>query len=751
MTRKDWLFLFIITGLILANFWDLVTLKQAFLSGDHREQQYPWALFLQEQIRSGMFPWWTSRIQSGFPLLAEGQIGAFYPVNLLFFYFLPGIVAYNYGILFHYILGAGLFYILLRRFQIGSVASVWGTLIYLFASTQGGYFYYNYISQKTVIWLPLTFILIDKLQRKSKPTTIFWLAVVFAFQLTAGYLQVAIYSIGFSCLYFLYRFLEQRNWRFITGYTLAGLLAIILALPQLLPTLELAFASSRAGAPLDLAFVGSMTPAGLLTLFHPSWDGFLGSEIYVGILGLFLAFTTLYFWKETTVRFFILSFFFFTLLAAGKWGGIYSLLVHATHFSGFRTPIKFLFFSGFSLAILSAFGLNAILSMRNFELRRFKIIFTGLVFLSIALPLAANITLTSYRENLEPAFTRYVLDQFHEKAGHPHSQEYYESKSKTFYNWVISSTSFSEKENLHQLLVIFFSLILISSLTQQRSQRFVWLLFLMLSIDLFHYGFQSVKPSFEPTSTIKSAHSLIDIIQKDKSVFRVSEMINGKLTPADFPLLPSKNMPYQIEHVGMYSPLAFEKYRQYAGEWAYVNNSLGAQLPTKAAVLRHQDQLNWMNVKYLFSDEEFNHSKWDFLGAENHLLLYQNKSVWPRAFFLPRKTQIPPLTQIAQSKPVPIEIVFRNEQKVKINHSFTQNGFAVLSETGDRHWTVTIDGKKASLYLIGGLFKAVEVPAGAKEIVFEYQPILYQRLLYVSLLLLALGFMLSIWQKIKTV
>src|SRR3990167_5921123 len=114
MKKKDLGFILLLLAALFVVFFDLFTLKSAFLSGDHREQQYPWAKFYQDQIRHFMLPWWTTHIHSGFPLLAEGQIGAFYPLNFLFFFFLPAKIAYNGLILFQYFLGGVFFYFYLR-------------------------------------------------------------------------------------------------------------------------------------------------------------------------------------------------------------------------------------------------------------------------------------------------------------------------------------------------------------------------------------------------------------------------------------------------------------------------------------------------------------------------------------------------------------------------------------------------------------------------------------------------------------
>ena len=50
---------------------------------------YPLAVFFHEALRPGRLPLWNDRLGLGFPLYAEGQIGAFYPPNWLLFQLTP--------------------------------------------------------------------------------------------------------------------------------------------------------------------------------------------------------------------------------------------------------------------------------------------------------------------------------------------------------------------------------------------------------------------------------------------------------------------------------------------------------------------------------------------------------------------------------------------------------------------------------------------------------------------------------------
>ena len=84
--------------------------------------------YLWKSIRAGIVPFWTDQLQSGFPLLAEGQIGAlFLPHYLIFPFFSSFPHAYMFlfafcfdrrsiGTAFHY----------LRNFTIGNARTIYG-------------------------------------------------------------------------------------------------------------------------------------------------------------------------------------------------------------------------------------------------------------------------------------------------------------------------------------------------------------------------------------------------------------------------------------------------------------------------------------------------------------------------------------------------------------------------------------------------------------------------------------------------
>ncbi len=759
MKRKDaWFVALILLALVIV-FFQLFTLEKSFLSGDHREQQYPWAQFYQSAIRHFHLPWWTTRIHCGFPLLAEGQIGAFYPLNFIFLFFLPLKIAYNYEILFQYFLGALLFYSYLRRSGISDWGSFFAALIYLFGSTQGGYFYYNLISQKTVIWLPLTLILLDRLKREKSWNDGFFLALVFAVQLFAGYLQVAVYSIGYSCLYFTYLWWQEKSGRFLALFAASGAAAVFFSLVQLLPTFELAMLSSRAHAIKDLAYVGSMTPLGWLTLFYPSWDGFLGSEFYVGILGFFFVLVSLFSGKESREKFFAAAAVFFLLLALGKFSPLYRAIIEVTHFYSFRTPIKFLFFVTFSCAVLAGFGFDKFFNREELRNKyaspqvlsgyRFFMVLGGLMLL---LPFLTHLFLEQYRPYLLPFLKRYVADHIYGQAGHPHPLDFYMQKAEGFYEQVIQLAGLSSTDTRIEWGLLGFCLTFVRSawLVPEKFLRKYgkWLCCLVLFMDLFLYGFTSIKPNygdFRSFDTPAGKSAIVDYLKKDISIFRVMEVYQESSENEKYPLFPNFNMLYGMDDIGVYSPLVMKAYRNFLEGWGYTNDSLSISWVDPRKVEENLSLLSFLNVKYILSTKPLSARGLIPVTEENGITLYRNDTVLPRAFFLPRVFAVDSMTELKNIQPV--DSLNYDQNRVSLEINAPEDGLLVLSDIAYPGWWLRVNGKPADFSKALKLFRATALKKGKNEVVFEYGPVMYRWLGLAALLTALAWSAVLVWQK----
>src|SRR3989344_3330342 len=78
--------------LVIIFFWQniftpAVNITPTVGTNDFTDLNYPLRHFFIESIKKGELPLWASGISSGYPILAEGQIGVLYPLNILFSFY----------------------------------------------------------------------------------------------------------------------------------------------------------------------------------------------------------------------------------------------------------------------------------------------------------------------------------------------------------------------------------------------------------------------------------------------------------------------------------------------------------------------------------------------------------------------------------------------------------------------------------------------------------------------------------------
>jgi len=706
--------LLLLTGLVL---WDLVILRSAFLSGDHLVQHYPFAQFLQNEIRSFRFPWWTSLIHSGFPVLAEGQIGAFYPPNLLFLFFLPLRWAYNYEVLFHYTVATLFFYAYLRSLRLSSFSAFLSTLTFLFGSANAGFFY-NITSQRVMVWFPLALILTDRIITQRCWRSALGLGTTFALQVVAGYQQLAIYSIGFAILYYL---LQARLDQWRSSFPLI-LLALILGAAmsavQWVPMLRLSLYSARASAVEALAYEGSASPLVGMTLLYPAWTGFLRGGFYVGMLGLFFAFVSLWRKKEPVERTWWILFAVSILLALGRFSPFYLLIVRAFKIYFFRVPAKFLFFSAFALSVVSAFGIEHAWVRRGEQTPAQRAaISMGLLFLAVTAGIGVgHWVLLHYRDPLSAQIETYVHEKIYGKPFHPLSMEIYRQKIDAYFRFFLRLSSTRRREVWMPVLLFGLQSGIWTLLFRgKRGTKASFALAAVLVFDLCYYTTRDIRTDLYPYSLVEIKSRLVQRLREDKSVFRTHVLNFEPWKSGNFPYLANQNMLWGIAETGIYSPLAMRKYKDYLEDWGGVDDSLFARPARKETLEKNKSILDQLNVKYLFTREELNASGWKPVDQEGDVRLYQNESVLPRFFHVARID-----TLFSASDIHPIEVLKMSEGEYVFNTRSLNGDYVVVSEQNYPGWKAHVSGQTLEPIPLGPCLKAFPIPGGSDQMIVGY-------------------------------
>lgn len=223
-------------------------------------QFLPFDTAVAEAWSQGEAPLWDTRLLCGTPLLAQATSRAFYPTAALFLGFGPG-HGRALAFLLHCVLGGLCAYLLARRLQ----ASEGGAQVANASLVLSGYVW-AHVQHPMIffagVWLLPALLCAERIvdatrSPRSKRLAAIGLALCTALSWFAGFVQAAVFVVEATGLFVAvlaftrWRKTGHAGWR-DAGLALAALVVgVLLAAPQILPTLEMAAHSAR--RPLDVA------------------------------------------------------------------------------------------------------------------------------------------------------------------------------------------------------------------------------------------------------------------------------------------------------------------------------------------------------------------------------------------------------------------------------------------------------------------------------------------------------------------
>ena len=698
--------------------YPLITMRGGFIWGDSFVQFYPWSKCYAESIKSFSFPYWVKAMGSGFPLMAEGQIGGFYPLNILFFFILPFKIAYNYSVIFHFIIGGMFTYLYTRKLGADQSGGSLAALLFCFGSAYAGCFY-NIVTLRALAWFPLVLLLIERYFDKKELRYVFFSGVILGLQFLAGFVQMAAYSAFFYLAYFLYKAVAARIAINKALACLAVFLTtpVVVALPQLILTYQLAGFSGREGAAAGFALWGSVFPSGLLGIVFPYSFSFKGN-LYVGILSLlFIIYCFYSLKKDKAARPVTLLLILAMFLALGTYNPVYVFLLKATKLYMLRNPSKFLFFGSFSLSVLAGIGLTGYFAGHDTALKR-KAAAAFLCILSVAglLFLASKFLLVFFKGNIMRLGDYYVRNFIYNKPHHRYSLEYYIEKARLSYECIVSNFSFS---NIFVILSwsIFIAAFLFCLLLLGKKSKNIAILLIFIDIFIFSFygkGFsQNIKPF---TYLVPDNKRILERLKSDPENYRILpfDIKSGKLPNWS---LPNANVAYGIDSAACYTPLVSGIYRDKLSGFEAVDDSLGLKDADEEAFNANIDILKLLNVKYVIAQKELNKGSLEKVVVENGIFLYRLDGYFPRLFF---SHDIG--SKIRQSPAEDLKIVTYKDGLIEADVKVNRDGFIVFSENYYPGWRVFVDGKEKDIIKVKDILQAVAVDKGHHKVVFIYKP-----------------------------
>jgi hypothetical protein len=397
-------------------------LGEVFYLKDALHWFYPSRLYWRSRVLDGDFPLWIPELDMGSPFLADPGNSALYPLNVILF--LPAPACVGQFLVMHVILAALGTFALLCALDVRPVAAFTGAVGYAL----GGYILsmtWSGLYLLSVAWMPLVAYLSVRVMRFGRLRDVVFLGLAIGCQILSGEVQ----GVAFTALVvFTLLFAEVCAWRrrVVTMLRVAGaaLIALGLASPQVLPTLDLLGTSVRAGGiPLEVAQHWSFHPLRLLELVVPWLFGdpsnfqehylgyFMQSEggdlrrfpwmltPYFGSVSIVLALMGMVFARSQHRRLTLAMVsvgVLALLLALGRHTPVFRLFfVHTPGASLFRYPEKYWAIVAFVAPCLAAVGLDAWIGAIEGGQRR-PIRAMGAAVASIFLALAVGAVLASW-------------------------------------------------------------------------------------------------------------------------------------------------------------------------------------------------------------------------------------------------------------------------------------------------------------------------------------------------------------------
>lgn len=360
ISRKDLLCFGACAVLIIACFYRLLFSDVTFYARDISQYYRPVKMLAMESVQQGIFPFWNPYISCGQPFFATVQHGLLYPFSLAL-YFFPFEWGFKYTIVLQILLTSLGLYLLLRSLALNRWSVFAAVVIYVLSGTAMSLI--NLLTTlQALAWLGFAWLFFSQACRSR--TWWGWaliLALVLTLQFYAGQPEIMYLTFLFLLVFGLSQ--QWPKWYLpLKILLLAGVIALLLILMELVPFLELVRWSSRPISSQAQQLVWSLPPRQLFSLVWPLT--FSGQQewlksIYFGLLPLGLCVAALFRknGKQSVLRGWIIIIIISMITAFGTYTPAYRLFsILIPGLAMIRYPVKLFIFTNFFLAVIAAYG-----------------------------------------------------------------------------------------------------------------------------------------------------------------------------------------------------------------------------------------------------------------------------------------------------------------------------------------------------------------------------------------------------------
>ncbi len=748
--RRASLFLLLLTVLWAV---DAVVGEGFFWAHDLRHHHLPWRVWAAQSWKAGQVPLWSADVGMGFPLMADGQTGAFYLPTMLLFMFTPPHWAVNLSILLHLWWGALGATWMARRLDMGKHGALLTGVAFGFSGFIAAHTGYLGM-QNAVAWLPWG---IGALVGGA------WAAggLCMAMMLVAGHPQIAAIGLMLTAAVAIWR----GRWR---GFAVACAFALVAASPQLLATLELVEHSLREGG-VDAAFanIGSLPPQELLngalpalfgmdrpgdvaqTYFHRG-SSYWGQGVnhwemsfYLGLPAIVLALI-----GARGRRFWPWVCGLSGLLMLGGLTPAWMLLRQLPGLEGFRFPVRFSLVLTLGVAVLAGHGLERVLvtTDRRVWARR-VFLAAGLLLLGLGLArLAVDLGEVQLRDRLVSHFEARGLPPGGEggamqAAAAPRPEAASPDEVQTRADQVISELKQSTSPDSQRVIWPVLVLVLLGLiLSRLRARTMVMWLTVLLYMDLWAFGAGYNIRS--PLAEVTKVPEALRLIEQAGGDWRTSVVDRRRSPELDTDLISSSmGLVHGIRDVQITSPLRMVRTEALLSR---VGLDVGDRGGVKWDRLRAEgDLLDLIGVRWLLSEHRIEDPGYP-LRQSGEVHLYENPNALPGAIVVgcsrPSKDTwrdldgLDPGGQVLTEGPLAVPVcpdgrgvgsatlTRVSDVELVIVVDAARQAMLVQTDTHYPGWVATVDGDEVPLHRVDLMFRGVIISPGLHEVVLRYRP-----------------------------
>ncbi len=348
--------------------------------------------------RSGELPLWSPELAGGYPLLATGQLGFFYPLHMALRQFFPAVWTLNISMLIHSLLAAIGVFSFLRFNKVQTMASGMAALLLpLGAAFVGKYEMINLILPFT--WVPLLFLFLQMFLKTGGVRILIYWILSSSLCVLVGHPQMAVIIFVLQAIFVLCLLVtDYKKWKralliLISVFIVIGLTSFYwLPIVEVIPFTDRAQGVSTDEELLDFSFPIEALKG--LVIPHPFGHGdeYMGPKneaelsSYLGPITLLLSLFGLLVGRKSFRFLWLFSVVITNLgfvLALGKDSAVYVWLVDMG-WRYFNSPARFFLFSNIGLILLSAIGFHWIVNLAHS--RRMKTVLAVIILIGSIVP-----------------------------------------------------------------------------------------------------------------------------------------------------------------------------------------------------------------------------------------------------------------------------------------------------------------------------------------------------------------------------